>query len=127
MKEQIKLSVRERVDAALKLARRENQRAKLTVSELSRLAGVSRANLYASHPDIVLGLRSESRTTRAHRYDAETSKKLAAARLQLAQEVRKNRALIYLVIELRAELQRSQNRAFEGKETMKAVRRRSTG
>lgn len=53
MRKHQQLSVRERVDAALVLLRRDNPRAQITVSELCRVAGVSRANIYASHKDVV--------------------------------------------------------------------------
>jgi len=107
MKKRISLSVRERIDAALKLARRDNPRAKITVSELSRLAGVSRANLYISHRDVVLGLQSESKVIPLGRRNTDLSEKLKMVRLELENEIRKNRALVYLVIELRAELRRT--------------------
>ena len=100
------LSVRERLDAALKLARRDNPRARITVSELSRLANVSRANLYACHPDVLASLRSEPNVSDPRRHSAAASEKLKQVRMELQEEVRKNRALVYLVTELRAELQR---------------------
>jgi AcrR family transcriptional regulator len=115
MKKRISLSVRERIDAALKLARRDNPRAKITVSELSRLAGVSRANLYTSHGDVVLQLQSESKANRQCRSNTDPSEKLKKIRLELENEVRKNRALVYLVIELRAELRRARDQLVRAK------------
>lgn len=117
------LSVRERIDAALKLARRDNPRARITVSELSRLADVSRANLYTSHQDVVASLRSEPKVNRPRRHSADPSKKLEQVRMELQEEVRKNRALVYLVMELRAELQRTRGQ-LAGQESAKNIRRR---
>lgn len=117
------LSVRERIDAALKLTRRDNPRARITVSELSRLANVSRANLYMSHPDVLASLRSEPNVSLPRRHDAAASEKLMQVRMELQEEVRKNRALVYLVIELRAELQRIRGQ-LAGQEPAKNTRRR---
>lgn len=119
------MSVRERIDAALKLARRDNPRARISVSELSRLADVSRANLYASHRDVLANLRSEPNVTRPRRHSADASEELKQIRMELQEEVRKSRALTYLVIELRAELQRIQGQLSGQKFAKNARHRRS--
>ncbi|UJB67370.1 hypothetical protein YS110_06155 [Acidovorax sp. YS12] len=99
------MSVRERVDAALVLLRRDNPRAQITVSELCRVAGVSRANIYASHKDVVESLRKEVPAS-PHVQPASVPTVMKKLREELAAEIRKNRALVYLLTELRAELQR---------------------
>lgn len=66
MRKRQHLSVRERVNAALILLRRDNPRARITVSELCRVAGVSRANIYASHQDVVESLRKEVHAASSH-------------------------------------------------------------
>jgi hypothetical protein len=109
MSKKIQLSVRERIDAALKIARCDNPRSGITISELSRLAGVSRANLYTSHRDVVLSLQSDFKENRPRQRSADPSEKLKQLRMELRDEVHKNRALVYLVIELRAELQRTRD------------------
>lgn len=53
MKNSRRLSVSERVSAAIKMIRAENPSARLSVSEICRQARVSRANLYATHHHIV--------------------------------------------------------------------------
>lgn len=106
MKKSYTLSVRERVDAALILLRRDNPRARITVSELCRIAGVSRVNLYTSHQDVVESLRREVPAASPHAQPASVPTVMKKLREELAAEVRKNRALVYLLTELRAELQR---------------------
>ena len=110
MKKGHTLSVRERVDAALILLRKNNPRARITVSELCRTAGVSRANLYASHRDVVQSLRVEARSSLRQKKSSATPSVMKKLREKLATEVRKNHALVYLVTELRAELQRERVR-----------------
>ncbi|HET9645427.1 MAG TPA: hypothetical protein VFP68_19190 [Burkholderiaceae bacterium] len=106
MRKKKALSVRERIDATLKLALRDNPNARMSVSELSRLADVSRANLYTSHRDVVASLRSKLEVNRRRGHRTDSSETLQQVRKELQAEVGKNRALAYLVIELRAELQR---------------------
>lgn len=110
MRKRLHLSVRERVEAALVLLRRDNPRAQITVSELCRIAGVSRANLYASHPDVIQGLRVEVSVGQRRTMPMPLSVQMRKLRADLAAETRKNRALVYLVTELRAELQRERAR-----------------
>lgn len=110
MKKGHTLSVRERVDAALILLRKNNPRARITVSELCRTAGVSRANLYASHRDVVQSLRVEARSSLRQTKSSAAPSVMKKLREKLATEVRKNHALVYLVTELRAELQRERVR-----------------
>lgn len=110
MKKGHTLSVRERVDAALILLRKDNPRARITVSELCRTAGVSRANLYASHRDVVQSLRVEARSSPRQKKSSSTPPVMKQLREKLAAEARKNHALVYLVTELRAELQRERVR-----------------
>lgn len=113
MNKKTQLSVRERIDAALKIARCENPSARITVSELSRLAGVSRANLYTSHRDLVASLQPARGKGQRRPHSADLSERLKKLRMELREEVRKNRALVYLLIELRAELQRTRNQLAE--------------
>ncbi|HKU28268.1 MAG TPA: hypothetical protein VJQ54_22565 [Candidatus Sulfotelmatobacter sp.] len=124
MNKKTQLSVRERVEAALKIARCENPHSRISVSELSRLAGVSRANLYSSHRDIVASLKPGSGKGQLSRRSADLSEKLKQIRMELRDEVRKNRALVYLLIELRAELQRTRNQLVEEKQATGAREKR---
>lgn len=124
MNKTMHLSVRERVEAALKVARSENPSSRISVSELSRLAGVSRANLYTSHRDIVARLQSTPKKGPPRQPGADPSQKLKQLRIELRDQVRKNRALVYLVIELRAELQRTRNQLAEEKQLKGAREKR---
>ncbi|UIF89464.1 hypothetical protein KAF44_29235 (plasmid) [Cupriavidus necator] len=118
------MSVRERVEAALKVARSESPSSRITVSELSRLAGVSRANLYTSHRDIVASLQSSRKEGHPRQPSTDPSQKLKQLRIELRDQVRKNRALVYLVIELRAELQRTRNQLAAEKQSKGAREKR---
>ena len=106
MRKRQHLSVRERVNAALILLRRDNPRARITVSELCRVAGVSRANIYASHQDVVESLRKEVHAASSHAQPVPMPTVMRKLREELAAEIRKNHALVYLVTKLRAELHR---------------------
>lgn len=104
------LTVQEKINAALKLIKQETPAATINISKLARLAGVSRANLYASHPELVLSLK---RTPTQKSVDAKTSspqQKLRVASAALKLERRKNKALLYLAGELRAEIERLHKR-----------------
>ena len=75
------LSVRERIEVAL--AHLYSERKQPSIALVCRLAAVSRANLYTSHPDILEGIRSlkerksipRSRSPQKH-VDAENRREL---------------------------------------------------
>lgn len=102
---QSKLSVRERLEAAIGLHKFENPTSSLSISALSKLAGVSRSNIYSSHPDIAEKYRkAKDISTEKERPDSE--KKLIQIRQELLVERKRNVALLFLVTEQREELQR---------------------
>jgi hypothetical protein len=90
------LSVEEKIRTALHMMRSEGLESKITVAKLCRLAGVNRSNLYVSHPDIVREIRLLTpKPERPERSDLP-------ARVQTEKTVSK--ALLYLCLELQAEL-----------------------
>lgn len=104
MKSQNNLNVVERVNAALQMQRHESASQRISVSEICRLAGVSRANLYASHPEIVAEILGHPVGERS----VQPSRKTANATLSHAASVsasEREKALLYLCLELQAEVQ----------------------
>lgn len=98
-----------KVDAVLTLFRTENPGASISVSVLARKAGVSRSNLYESHPDLVASLRQESRGSRPRRTHS-TDARLAELCNQLTEVRRVNKALLLMNVELNQEIIRLRRR-----------------
>jgi len=101
------LNPRERVEAALKLHQMESPGTSLSVAKVCAQASVSRANLYAHHPDLVkkiLGLG------KAAAKRAKPSTTLVDLKKSLAAERRKAKALLLVCLELQAEVRRLQGR-----------------
>lgn len=111
MRKASKLSVAEKVEAALHLHRTLYPGQPISVSALSRSAGVNRSNLYAHHAETIRSLRRKKRNSNSER---STDESLAKKRgLQLVAEKKKYLSLVYLVSELRLENQRLRDRLAE--------------
>lgn len=100
-----KLTVEERVDAALKLLQVLEPGIPVSVSRLAKAAKVSRANLYVSHPELIANLRRPEAKTKPQRA-MSASEQLEKLRAELAQSRLENKALLYLTGELRGEVNR---------------------
>lgn len=99
------LSVRERLEAAIELHNFENPTSSLSISALSKVAGVSRSNIYSSHPDIV-GKYRLAKGVSTEKEHTDSKEKLKRIRQELLVERKRNIALLFLVTEQREELQR---------------------
>jgi AcrR family transcriptional regulator len=98
-------TVRERVQAAIALRLHANPAAPVSVAGICRDAAVSRANLYAHYPDLVAAIRATWQPRRVPvkqgPRDQDTSRTLPPV----------DKALLYLCLELRAELEALRKRA----------------
>ena len=94
----------ERVRAAIQLRTHEAPAIPLSVSEICRLAGVNRSNLYANHRDLVLEIQRarESAPRRESTPKRNVSVGKDAAEVRKLEEV--NRALLYVALELQLEV-----------------------
>lgn len=104
MKDQPGTPVRERVEAAIRLRRHAAPASPVSVSAICKDAAVSRANLYAHYPDLVAAIRStwpERGDSPVPRSDAGPAPSPQPA----------DRALLYLCLELRAEVEALRKRA----------------
>lgn len=108
MKRGTKLSVRERVDAVLTLHRAEHPAVPIAISELADRAGVSRANLYERHSDLIKTLQPLRRSRKTEQSIMEVP--TTALREEIKELKRQNKALLYLNVELREEIYRLQSR-----------------
>lgn len=99
-KNEVLLSVEERVRAALHLKVTENQEKELSVSELCRLAGVSRATLYQHHPALLTEIRSKLEV-RTKAGSAKSKSNLKVISVALEPQLK---SLIYLCLELQMEV-----------------------
>lgn len=99
------LTVRERIEAAIGLRRHANPALPLSVSAICREAAVSRANLYAHYPDLVQAIRS---TWLPRAAPAQSADK---ARAPLLDRAPIDKELLYLCLELRAEVEALRRRA----------------
>jgi hypothetical protein len=99
------LSVTERVAAVLQLQKQEHPNQPLSVAEVCRRSGVSRANLYATHPALVaaiLGRTSDS----VHRAVAKRGDAVSLSVSTVSPAVSaREKSLLYLCVELQAEVQ----------------------
>lgn len=92
------LGTEERLRAALQLKTTENPFANPSISELCRLAGVSRATLYQHHKSLLAELRPHSATgSKEKSLVQNTQRRPSGADTQL-------KALLYLCLELQLEL-----------------------
>ncbi|MDR7332719.1 hypothetical protein [Roseateles asaccharophilus] len=98
-------TVRERVQAAISLRRHANPAAPVSVAAVCRDAAVSRANLYAHYPDLVAAIRS----TWQPRHVLPKQGTGGQATRRTSPPV--DKALLYLCLELRAEVEALRKRA----------------
>jgi AcrR family transcriptional regulator len=101
------LSVAERVEAAIVFLTSEHSGSKLSVSAVCRAAGVNRANLYSSHPDVVEQInlrRRERRTPRDQPNSLSATDQLKEAKLRLSACEDKYRSLLRVCVEQQAEI-----------------------
>lgn len=96
------VSVRDRLVAAIRLHKFENPGRQLTVSELARMADANRPNLYKHHRDLLD--EATARPSRGKARRPPTKNPEISGELRLVKQ--QNRALVYLVGELRAEILR---------------------
>lgn len=94
------LSVRERIEVALMHLSNENTMP--SVALVCRLAGVSRANLYTSHPDIVKNIRSLA-TRKSNAHSTTTLKTVVSSTVRRDQKKLID-SLAYTCLELRLAL-----------------------
>lgn len=92
-------SVRERVEAAIRLRRHASPASRVVVSAICRDARVSRANLYAHYPDLIQAIRSTWLPSRA---PARQPREVAAP---APERPTVDKALLYLCLELKAEVE----------------------
>lgn len=99
-KNEVSLSVEERVRAVLHLKVMENNEKELTVSELCRLAGVSRATLYQHHPELLTEVRSKL-GVRTRVGAAKSKSNLKVTSVSFEPQLK---SLLYLCLELQMEV-----------------------
>lgn len=111
-------TVADKVDAVISLHLAQNPGVSLSVSALARRAGVSRANLYASHRQLLEKLPKKVDVVKSSesRSDREKMQKL---RTEIAELRRINKALLFLNVELRGEVVRLKRRSVETSSTKK--------
>lgn len=104
------LTVAEKVGAVLALHRVENPGVPLTVSSLARQAGVSRANLYISHPDVVASLKRSKQTGTCKDEHGISTHKLKKLEAELKALKKTNQALLMMNGALRGRIRELQQR-----------------
>lgn len=99
------LSVGERVAAVIALRKNGDLAKALSISELSRLAKVSRASLYVHHSDLLRELQ-EAKKKRGLARGTATEKSVGqdSFRKQIADLKIQNKALLFLCVELQSRL-----------------------
>lgn len=98
-----KNSVRERLDSAVTFLRANGDIERVSIAELCRIAGVSRANIYSNHKDFLEGL--EGRSVRRSLEFFNPTPTVISELDALRQRVK---ALQYITLELSDELKRQQ-------------------
>ena len=97
-------TVRERVEAAIRLRRHVSPASPLSVAAVCRDASVNRSNLYAHYPDLVQAIRATWPQPAAGR-PSRQARPAAPGRPPV------DKALLYLCLELRAEVEALRKRA----------------
>lgn len=97
------LTVRERFEAAVHAYRQENPASQPPVALVCRLAGLNRANIYATHPDLVASLRASRLSQPRPREVVPQDGQRVSSKVK--DEGKYLKALLYLCLELRAEVE----------------------
>lgn len=100
-----KLTVEERIDAALKLHQVVEPGLPISVSKLAKAAKVNRSNLYVSHPNLIASLRLPAKRKNSQ-HEMSAGEQVEKMRAELEQSRLENKALLYLTVELREEIHR---------------------
>lgn len=101
-------TVRERVEAAIRMRRHASPALPVSIAAVCRDAAVNRANLYAHYPDLIQYIRSTWPTRQTH-HEPRGHLKVPAQRQPSV-----DKALLYLCLELRAEVEALRKRADYG-------------
>jgi hypothetical protein len=109
-KDKFELKVAEKIEAVLALHKIESPGVPLTVSSLARKAGVSRANLYISHPDVVESLNQFKQTGPCHDEQRSSTQKLKKMKAELDALKRTNGALLIMNGALRGRIRELERR-----------------
>lgn len=107
------LSVKDRIDAVLQLQQREAPFDPLSVAEVCRRAGVNRANLYVTHPELVAQIlrRPVNARGRSKPRDLPQERVRCYAQDEMRVQVK---ALLYICLELRAQVEKLESGARSG-------------
>lgn len=98
------LTVRDRFEAAVHAYRQDYPTSQPSIALICRLAGLSRANIYATYPDLVASVHSSRmRTQRAEELPVRDRRCGACAAKD--EENKRLKALLYVCLELRAEVE----------------------
>lgn len=103
-------TVAEKLAAVVALHRAENPGVSLSVSSLAKQAGVSRANLYTSHLDIIESLNAPKRVRTAIGGQKNSQQKISKLEEELEGLKRTNKALLVLNGALRGRVRELQQR-----------------
>ena len=98
------LSVRERFEAAVHAYRQEHPATYPPIAVICRLAGLNRSNIYATHPDLVATIRPP----RVRKQVGDKLRRLdkpSRADATVENEKLRFKALLYVCLELRAEVE----------------------
>ena len=104
------LSVQQRISAAIQLARFKNPGRPVNVSELCRIAKISRSNLYATYPKIIEDIQNSRSKSQRKTSRSITDSQARLQKLKLELEAR-NKVLLFLALELKHQLQLHQSRS----------------
>ena len=119
------LSVKQRVRAVIALKQHEASGVPLSISEVCRLAGVNRANLYAHHQDLIEEIRNHAPGKDATRggYQTSDQRDRRVARVPPDFE-RQYRALLYVCLEQQLEIRSLKTRFVLGRQVPAGRKRR---
>lgn len=99
-------TVAAKVEALLTLHHAERPGSRLSISALAKAAGVSRANLYTSHLDLIAPLKQAREKKELAVDECDREQSIQRLRDETRQLKRINKALLLLNIELRQEIAR---------------------
>jgi hypothetical protein len=106
-------SVEQRVRAAIRLHSSESPGVPFSISAVCRSSGVSRANLYSHHTELLEEIRAVSRPTPLGRRKKPSGDVRSRHTETIAELARRNKALLYLCIEQKLEIRSLRRRLQE--------------
>jgi transposase-like protein len=100
------MTVSDKIAAALALHSAEQPGAQMSVTALAHAAGINRSNLYSTYPALIAELKQKRLESAKPKRPKPSAERIKALEAEIVKLRHRNKALIFLNIELRQEVAR---------------------